>query len=162
MILFAAFMNPNVHKLTFVNNYLRSSFSATYFELHNRSPKKIHLLNIQNSVAVPDHMDLITYKNQEYLKLKELNFSGCPLSAPSCKNIGQFLIYSGVLEVLNISSCKLQLQQTRSIIDGLNRNNTLQYFNFSSNFMSSKTYEFSIKMAKILNRHRKLCHVDIS
>ena len=36
------------------------------------------------------------------------------------------------------------------------------YFNFSNNFMSSKAYEFSIKLSKILTRHRKLLHIDVS
>jgi len=71
----------------------------------------------------------------------------------TCKNLGHFLINSQLLKNLNVAMCQIKLQGTRYIIDGVNRNQGLQYFNFSSNDMSSKAYEFSIKLAKILTRH---------
>lgn len=100
-----------------------------------------------------DHLDLITLDNHLFNKLQILNLSNNPMSPVSCRNVGSYLINSMFLKNLDVSNCKLQNQGTRSIIDGLNRNKNLNYFNFSSNFMSSSVYEFSIKVAKILTRH---------
>lgn len=63
LVLFSCFMHPDVNKITIQGNYLRSSFAATYYELMTRFPKKLHELSLQGSVAVPDHMDAITYEN---------------------------------------------------------------------------------------------------
>lgn len=51
---------------------------------------------------------------------------------------------------------------TRYVIDGLNRNIGLEYFNFAYNGLQSEMYEFSIKMAKIISRHLELLHVDLT
>ena len=51
---------------------------------------------------------------------------------------------------------------TRYVIDGLNRNVGLEYFNFAYNGLKSEMYEFSIKMAKIISRHAELMHVDLT
>jgi hypothetical protein len=72
-----------------------------------RLPKKIHEINITSSISVPDHMELITLENEKYTKLSDVNFSGIPLSAPSCKAIGRTLIYAPQLTKLDVSSCKL-------------------------------------------------------
>jgi len=54
------------------------------------------------------------------------------------------------------------MQATRSIIWGINKNYGLVYFNFHSNMLFSKHYEYSILMAKIITRHQSIMHIDIS
>ena len=136
LILFSAFMHPKVTKLTFIRNYLKSSFTNTLYELMRQFPKRLEMINLTTSIVQSECFDVFTYTEirregnahlglPQQAKLKELNFSNCPLSNTACKNLGALLIYSSNLKILDISNCKLQNQTTRSIIEGLNRNNAL-------------------------------------
>jgi hypothetical protein len=48
------------------------------------------------------------------------------------------------------------------MIDALNRNSTIRYFNFGYNAMDSTLFEYSIKMGAVITRHPNLMHVDLS
>jgi len=112
--------------------------------------------------VVPDDMDTLLYKIENVTSLREINLSGNPLSNHACKSIQDMLINKDHLKDLDISNCKIQMQATRSIIWGINKNYGLVNFNFASNMLFSKHYEYSILMAKIITRHQSIMHIDIS
>ena len=96
-------------------------------------------------------------------KLNDLNLSGNAFSLNSARLIGNYLVFHGAkLENFNLSHCKISYQGTRYIIDALNRNTSIRYFNFAHNDMTSSTFEFSIKMGAIITRHPNLMHADIT
>jgi len=78
--------------------------------------------------------------------------------------LGTYIIHHGNphLITLNLSRCNMSLQGTRYLVDALNRNTSIRFFNFSYNDMSSSIYEFSIKMGAIMTRHPNLMHLDIT
>ena len=92
-----------------------------------------------------------------------MNLAGNAFSLKTCHLLSSYIIYSGgALLDLNLSHCHISYQGTRYIIDALNRNTVLRFFNFSSNDMCSSSYEFSIKLGAIITRHPNLMHIDIS
>jgi hypothetical protein len=99
---------------------------------------------------------------EDVTSLRSLNLSGTPLSNMACKYLQDLLINKDHLKDLDISNCKVQMQATRSIIWGINKNDGLINFNFSSNMLYSKHYEYSILLAKIITRHQSIMHIDIS
>lgn len=101
--------------------------------------------------------DLIHWQN-----LQSLNLSDIPLSVNVCRSLSSLLILSHNLKDLNLASCKISYQGTRYILDGLNRNESVSYFNFSFNDLQSSMYEFSIKLAKIVSRHVKIMHINVT
>ena len=66
------------------------------------------------------------------------------------------------LRELDVSNCQLHTQGSRFIIDGMVRNRGLQFLNLACNALNSATYEFAIKLAKILTRHQSLMHLDLT
>jgi len=96
-------------------------------------------------------------------RLFDLNLSGCAFSLTSARLIGHYIIFDGNnLQNLNLSHCKTSYQGTRYIIDSLNRNTTMRYFNFAHNDLTSTTFEFSIKVGAIITRHPNLMHADLT
>jgi hypothetical protein len=114
LFLFAIFMHPKINEITIIKNYLRSTFTITLYTLMQRFPKRIKGINVTNSFVVADHLNALTFTNvkkmkglPQYKSLVALNFSGCPLSPPACKNLGMYMIYSNNLRQLNVANCKL-------------------------------------------------------
>ena len=66
------------------------------------------------------------------------------------------------LKDLNLSHCNIAYQGTRYLMNAINRNTMLRFFNFANNDMTSTSYEFSIKLGAVLTRHPNLMHIDIS
>ena len=95
-------------------------------------------------------------------QLHTLNLSEIAISSAGCQHIGRILIHQKALRNLDLSSCHIQDMGTRFVVDGLNRNIGLEYFNFAFNGLQSEMYEFSIKMAKIISRHAELMFVDLT
>ena len=96
-------------------------------------------------------------------QLSSLNLAGCCFSTNSCRAVANYMIYhTSILRDLNLAYCKISNQGSRYIVNALNRNNSIRYFNFSHNELHSSKFEFAIKMGAILTRHPNLMHVDLS
>ena len=163
MILFAAFVNPNIHKLTVSYNYMRSTFTRTLKRLSKDQPDKITELNVMGSINFVDHIEPLVQSLPKLSSLVCLNIAGCGVSQHTCRQLNSWIIgcFSS-LKILDLSHCRINFQGTRYIIDAMNRNATVRYFNFSHNDLASATYEFSIKVASMITRHQCLQHLDIS
>ena len=111
---------------------------------------------------VGEHLDNPTRGLSDLGKISTFDFSNIPMSVAAAKHLGAYLVNSTNLRELIVPGCKLAYQGTRYLVDGINRNRGLQFFNFALNDMNSSIYEFAIKMAKILTRHQELMHLDLS
>ena len=161
-LLIACCMNPSFTVLTLKSNFLRASFGMTLFELQKASQNQLTELRIPSSVHVGDHIDDVTRDLSRISNIAVLDFSYIPLSMQACRNICHYMVNARKLRHLDVTGCKLSYQGTRYMVDGLNRNQGLQFFNFALNDMTSSVYEFSIKVAKILTRHQHLMHLDLT
>jgi hypothetical protein len=120
-------------------------------------------LSFFGSIQFVDALDKIARNLNLNKRLTELNLGGCAFSLNSVHLLGKYIIWHGSsLKDLNLSQCKISYQGTRYIIDALNRNTSIRYFNFSYNDMASQLYEFSIKIGAVITRHPNLMHVDIT
>ena len=73
---------------------------------------------------------------EKYSKLMELSLAGNTMSLNACKVIGNYIVFhSKCIRELNLAHCKIGYQGTRYIVNAMNRNTTMRYFNFSSNDM---------------------------
>ena len=172
LIFMATFQNPCIEQITVSENNIKYSASNTFKELLLACPDKLKSLNLQGSYGIGHHLDAMTTdmglesellgNRRPGIALSELNLSNIALSQTAAKNIGNILINSESLRVLDLQCCQMDKMATRSVIDGLNRNVGLHYFNFSHNDLSSNLYEFSIKIAKILSRHEEIMHLQLS
>lgn len=145
-----------------IANFMRSSFTNTLQLLMTTFPKRLTEVNVQASFASGELLESLTDACKTNKVLQALNVAGIPLSNMFCANVRALLIQSDSFRNLDISNCKIQAQATRSILQGINRNYSLQYFNFQGNSMHSSIYEFSIMLAKIICRHPRLMHIDVS
>mmetsp|Transcript_25236 Transcript_25236/g.39054 ORF Transcript_25236/g.39054 Transcript_25236/m.39054 type:complete len:231 (-) Transcript_25236:3540-4232(-) len=108
-IMIAAFMNPGVQKLSFINNFLRATAANTFMALAAANPSKIYELDLKFSVQVGDHCDSFTFDLYKQMNLNTICLQGNPLSMATCKNLGHFLINSQLLKNLDISLCNIKL-----------------------------------------------------
>ena len=92
--------------------------------------------------------------------MKLLNVAGCSLGHSACRSLSKFMLDCCTLSHLDVSHCRISFQGSRYLIDALNRNTTIQNFNFSHNDLTSASFEFSIKVASIVTRHPSLMHLD--
>ena len=153
-IFFACFMNPDLKRITIVNNFMRASASNTWAVLSEAFPDKIYELNISGSIHVGDHGDNFCRCDTKVTNLQTLNISNIAVSLKTTYAIQQILIHGQILKNLNMANCRTSYQSTRYIVEGVNRNQGLQYLNLSMNNLSSSKNEFSVTMAKVLTRHQ--------
>lgn len=106
------------------------NFADTFRLLLHQFPDRLININLTSTVVIPDDLDSLLFKIENITSLKEINLSGNPLSNHACKSIQDMLINKDHLKDLDISNCKIQMQATRSIIWGINKNYGLVNFNF--------------------------------
>ena len=58
------------------------------------------------------------------------------------------------MKKLDVHGCKLNPSCIRVLLDGINRNQSLEFLNMSSNYLSSKTNEFAMKLAYLVINHK--------
>ena len=79
-VFFACFQNPDLKKITIVNNFLRASSSNTWAVLNDAFPDKIYELNISGSIHVGDHGDNFCRCETKITNLQTLNLSNIAVS----------------------------------------------------------------------------------
>jgi hypothetical protein len=115
------------------------------------------------SIAFTDNMEKLLRSLQYNKRLSDLNLAGCNFSLNCSRIISNYMIYFGnTLRDINFGHCKISYQGSRYIIDALNRNTSIRFFNFANNDMRSSTCEFAIKMGAIITRHPNLMHADLT
>jgi uncharacterized protein YjbI with pentapeptide repeats len=66
------------------------------------------------------------------------------------------------LRDLDLSHCRINSSGMRAVVDAIWRNVSLRYINLSFNSMSSKNFEFSIKIAATITRQPNMLHVNLT
>ena len=175
LMIMAVFQHPTISSLSLEQNQVKYTASSTLSLLMKKFPSKIESLSFRGSDNMGTYLDRLTKQlkvDHDVPDLTEiqspgqilssLDLSNLTLSLTCCKNLGQFLITSNAIKVLDLQSCQPGQSGTRFIMDGLNRNTGLQYLNYSCNDLSSKIHEFAIKLANIVVKHNEMMHMDLS
>lgn len=160
ILLIAAFAAPSVRRFSYVGNFGRATFRATFAELVKADPRKFMELNVSRSFTAVEIMEQLSRSFSR--NMIKLNISGCDLSMSACRVLNKFLLEQMNIKDFNVARCKLAHQGARYIIDALNRNSTIRHLNISFNDFTSGIYEFSIKIASMLTRHPTLLHCDLT
>jgi hypothetical protein len=120
-------------------------------------------LVLPNAFAFSENTDKLVGCLKYSKVLSELNLSGCQLSLKATRIIGNYIVFYGrTIRELNISHCRITNQGTRYIVDALNRNTSIRFFNFAGNNLASSLYEYSIKLGAIITRHPNMMHMDLT
>lgn len=99
---------------------------------------------------------------KESFTLTYLDLSHNNLDAISCKHIGQLMKTTHNLQHLNLSYCGIRGHSARILLNALMLNQTLKYLHLSWNSFASSDYEFGSKLARVIQVHRGLIHLDIA
>ena len=162
VLVFSFFANPTLRRITMAYNYMRQSFVRCLAKLISMQKDKILEINLMGSITFADHLEPLTRLLPNMRSLTSLNIGGCTMTQAYCRYLSEFILKCPVLHTLDLAHCRISYQGSRYVIDALNRNNSIRTFNFSHNDMTSATYEFSIKIASIITRHKSLMHLDIT
>jgi Ran GTPase-activating protein (RanGAP) involved in mRNA processing and transport len=131
LVLLSCFVNPSIKRLSYVNNYGRTTFKKTFAELTKENPAKWTEVNFQASFLQVEVMEGMTkYFSQRIIKL---NISGNGVSMNGCRVLNLWLLKQQYIKDLNMSRCKLVNQGARYIIDAINRNISIRHLNLSHN-----------------------------
>ena len=85
------------------------------------------------------------------------------MSQTCARILGNFIIFHGQnIRDLNLARCSISQQGTRYIINALNRNTSIRFFNFAFNDLSTTNFEFSIKLGAVITRHANMMHVNVT
>jgi hypothetical protein len=162
-LMFAIFWNPSISMISISNNFLKGAWRITTGRLFATFPRKFTHINFLGSLTHVDTTEAITRALHLQRGLCDLNVSNCAFSLTCCGAMARYIIFHGQhLREVNLSSCRIGHQGTRSIIQALNRNVSIRFFNFSNNDMGSSIYEYSIIFGSIIVRHPNLMHADVS
>jgi Ran GTPase-activating protein (RanGAP) involved in mRNA processing and transport len=162
LILMAAFISPTLSSIKLTSNAVKHHAASSLGTMMKLWPEKIKELAITRTPAGGDHLDKCFDSLQKYTGLQVLNLSGTSISIDVCRRIGGCLKSGKRLIRLNLSNCKLAQQGARYVIDGLLENEGLEYLDLSGTALSASSYEFSIKLAKVLTTHMQLVHLNLS
>ena len=162
-LVFAAFLNPTIKHFFIQGNFAKNAFFETLKINSIAQPFKMQNMNFMGSISLPNNLESCI-KTLEFNKhLTDLNLAGNPFGLKACGMLSTYMIFHGSnLRELNLSHCNTTMQGTRYIIDALNRNTSIRFFNFGFNDLSSSVYEFSIKLGAIMTRHPNLMHLDVT
>ena len=101
-----------------------------------------------------------TIKDSFFLSV--LDLSGNNLDAISCKHLGFLIRTSQNLYDLNLSYCGIRGHSSRVILNSLLYNQSIKHLNLCWNSFASSDYEFGSKLARIIQIHGSLLHLDLT
>lgn len=94
--------------------------------------------------------------------LHHLDLSNTVMNFTACKLLANLVRSTQRLEDLNLSNCTLRATSARELADALLFNQSLKFLNLSLNSFASKDYELSSKLARLVQVHGSLVHLDLS
>lgn len=94
--------------------------------------------------------------------LHHLDLSNNGLSYMATKLLGNLIKVTTRLEHLNMANCNLRNSSAREIANALFFNQTIKFLNLSFNCFASKDYELASKLARVIQIHNSLVHLDIT
>jgi Ran GTPase-activating protein (RanGAP) involved in mRNA processing and transport len=94
--------------------------------------------------------------------LTQLNISNTSLSYTASKLLGHLVKVTTRLEKLNMANCGLRSSSAKEIANSLLFNQTIKFLNLSVNNFGSKDHELASKLARMIQVHVSLVHVDLS
>jgi hypothetical protein len=96
--------------------------------------------------------------------LTNLDLSEITMTSQNCMQLSNILSRSAsraCLRELSLQNCRIRGDTARIFLDGLEKNTNLFSLNISQNDFSSRNYELSAKLGKIMARHKSLTHLNI-
>ena len=94
--------------------------------------------------------------------LAQLDIANNSLSYQASKLLGHLVKVTTRLEALNLANCGLRTSSAREIANSLLFNQTIKFLNLSLNNFGSKDHELASKLARIIQVHGNLVHLDVS
>ena len=91
VIIFAAFMNPDLNSLTIVSNFIKGTASRSYYEMNRVYPTKFIDLTLTNSIPLGDQAEAFLEDLTES-GLQCLNLSNVPLQSRACRLLGSYMV----------------------------------------------------------------------
>ena len=78
VIIFAAFMNPEINCLSIINNFIRGVTARSFFEMNQIYPKKFIEITLTKSCPIGDQAEAFM-ENLSESSIQWLNLSNIPL-----------------------------------------------------------------------------------
>ena len=94
--------------------------------------------------------------------LHHIDLSNTIMNFLACKMLGNLIKISHRLQNLNLSNCALRGTSAREIVNALLFNQSLKFLNLSVNSLASKDYELGSKLARVIQVHQSLVHLDLT
>ena len=91
IIIFAAFMNPDINCISIISNYIRGTAGRSYYEMNRVYPSKIIELTLTNAVPLGDQVEAFLEDLTES-GLQCLNLSNVPLQSRACRLLGHYMV----------------------------------------------------------------------
>ena len=91
LLIFAAYMNPDLKIITIKHNFIRATTARVYFELCKSYTSKIVELHLTSAIYVSDHCEMFLEDLTEGA-MHTLDLSNIPLQSRACRLIGRFLV----------------------------------------------------------------------
>lgn len=94
--------------------------------------------------------------------LQHLDLSNTVMNLLACKMLANFIRSTQRLQNLNVSNCALRGTSAREIVNSLLFNQSLKFLNLSMNSLASKDYDLGSKIARMIQIHQALVHLDLT
>lgn len=94
--------------------------------------------------------------------LAQLNISNNSISYTASKLLGHLIKATTRLEKLNMANCGLRSSSAKEIANSLLFNQTIKFLNLTVNNFGSNDHELASKLARMIQVHVSLVHVDLS
>ncbi|CDW72567.1 UNKNOWN [Stylonychia lemnae] len=162
LLLKACSLCPKFKIFHFEKNEINDEFVEVLTELMEESSDTIQELSLSSSKNVSKVISKICEALRDDYNLTYLDLSHNNLDAISTKYIGYLVRTTQNLQHLNLSYCAIRGHSARILLNSLLLNQTIKYLNLCWNSFSSSDYEFASKLARIIQVHQNLIHVDIT
>lgn len=110
ILVFAAYMNPDMKIITIKHNFIRATTARVYYELSKAYSSKIVELHLMSAIFLSEHCEMFLEDLTEGA-MNTLNLSNIPLQSRACRLIGRFLVNQKrgreTFRNLNLQNCKI-------------------------------------------------------
>lgn len=94
--------------------------------------------------------------------LHNLDLSNTVMNFLSSKILANLIRTSHRLQNLNLSNCTLRNTSAREVANALLFNQSIKFLNLSLNSFASRDYDLSAKLARVIQVHPNLVHLDLT
>eukprot|EP00347_Sterkiella_histriomuscorum_P011119 403373687 len=147
--------------IKFKNNGIKDECASLILKAVSLCPK-FRIFHFEKNEINQEFVDVLKEVMEEQQDLTYLDLSNNNLDAISCKHLGYLIRTTSNLQDINLSYCGIRGHSARMIVNSLLLNQTIKYINLCWNSFASSDYEFGSKLARIIQVHQNLIHVDLT